>query len=589
MKEYKELAKRHSQSLDELSRKFNLISGVRIFFAIAIALNLYYYFNQGTAFSILPVIVLAVAFLLAVRVHQRVAWQKRLKKALIGINTDEDDYLNKNRAPFENGSEFINPSHPYSFDLDFFGPHSFYHHLNRTATQMGKKKLASTLLAFLTNEKIKENQLAIKELSAKLEWRQEIFAIGKINQDCEESYSDLLIWARKDRSKVSKWLLIASYVTSAVLAIFLVMYFYTPYELFGNLAFLLFLVNLALLGTQTKKINAERITSTETDKILRQYSLILQMIEHEEFESSVLNNLKSQLNYKQTTASTKIEQLSKLFTRLDHVQNLFAGIVNGFYPFHLQTLVGLSTWREECASQVDKWLNVIGEVEALGSLANFAHNNPNYVYPTLNGDQKISFENLGHPLIPKEDRVNNNVSFENQHFFILTGSNMSGKSTFLRTLGINMVLVNIGAPICATKANIHPLPVLVSMRLSDSLNDNESYFLAEVKRLKRIMSALDKETSFVLLDEILRGTNSDDKRTGTIEVIRKMVEKNAIGAIATHDLEVCKTEAEHPERLKNMCFEVEIENNELVFDYQLQEGVCRNKSATFLMEKMGVI
>jgi DNA mismatch repair ATPase MutS len=160
---------------------------------------------------------------------------------------------------------------------------------------------------------------------------------------------------------------------------------------------------------------------------------------------------------------------------------------------------------------------------------------------------------------------------------ILTGSNMSGKSTFLRSLGINMVLAGIGSPVCASAASIHPLPVLVSMRLSDSLSDSESYFFAEIKRLKQIMNALENQPAFVLLDEILRGTNSDDKRNGTIEVI------------ATHDIEVCLTTNEYPKILTNACFEVEIKEDDLHFDYKLRDGICKNKSATFLMKKMGVI
>jgi DNA mismatch repair ATPase MutS len=188
-----------------------------------------------------------------------------------------------------------------------------------------------------------------------------------------------------------------------------------------------------------------------------------------------------------------------------------------------------------------------------------------------------------------ETRIGNEVSFHPQSFVILTGSNMSGKSTFLRSLGINMVLAGTGSVVCASEAHVHPLPVLVSMRLSDSLSDSESYFFAEIKRLKQIMDGLEVEPAFVLLDEILRGTNSDDKRNGTIEVLKKVIAKKAIGAIATHDIEVCLTTNEYPEILKNNCFEVEIKNDELHFDYKLREGICKNKSATFLMKKMGII
>ena len=225
----------------------------------------------------------------------------------------------------------------------------------------------------------------------------------------------------------------------------------------------------------------------------------------------------------------------------------------------------------------------------LNSLANMSYNNPEFVYPTLNTNFEIDFTNLSHPLLNGKIRIGNDVRFHPESFMILTGSNMSGKSTFLRSLGINMVLSGMGAPVCASQANVHPLPVLVSMRLSDSLSDSESYFFAEIKRLKQIMDELESRPAFVLLDEILRGTNSDDKRNGTIEVVKKVIGKNAIGAIATHDIEVCLTTNEYPNVLINKCFEVEIVNNELHFDYKLRDGICKNRSATFLMKKMGVI
>ena len=246
-------------------------------------------------------------------------------------------------------------------------------------------------------------------------------------------------------------------------------------------------------------------------------------------------------------------------------------------------------WKTDHAEALEDWLYVIGEFEMLNSLANMAYNNPNFVYPALNSNYEIDFTNLSHPLLNATTRVGNDVRFHPESFMILTGSNMSGKSTFLRSLGINMVLTGMGAPVCASKANVHPLPVLVSMRLSDSLSDSESYFFAEIKRLKQIMDELETQPAFVLLDEILRGTNSDDKRNGTIEVVKKIISKKAIGAIATHDIEVCLTTSDYPNILTNKCFEVEIINDDLHFDYKLRDGICKNRSASFLMKKMGVI
>jgi DNA mismatch repair ATPase MutS len=275
---------------------------------------------------------------------------------------------------------------------------------------------------------------------------------------------------------------------------------------------------------------------------------------------------------------------------MDSIGNIVAAVIfNGLFLFHFHNLRAIIQWKKSNALALENWLAVIGEFEMVNSLANFTFNNPQFAFPTLNSNYEILFSNLSHPLLNENSRIGNDISFNPQAFTILTGSNMSGKSTFLRSLGVNMVLAGIGAPVCANQANVHPLSVLVSMRLSDSLSDSESYFYAEIKRLKLIIDALNDERSFVLLDEILRGTNSDDKRNGTIEFIKNIINKNAIGVIATHDIEVCLTTDEFPNQLTNRCFEVEISNDDLHFDYKLYNGICKNKSATFLMKKMGVI
>jgi DNA mismatch repair ATPase MutS len=317
---------------------------------------------------------------------------------------------------------------------------------------------------------------------------------------------------------------------------------------------------------------------------------LIEKIEKESFQSKKLLHLQEQLNFKNAKASQHLKQLSELFSRMDTISNFVTAILfNGTFLFNLHVLKALLKWKEDYASEMNHWIAIIGEIEALNSLANLAYNNEDFVFPEINSEYKIEFTNLSHPLLNPATRIGNDTQFFPQSFVILTGSNMSGKSTFLRSLGINMVLTGIGSVVCASKAKVHPLPVLVSMRLSDSLSDSESYFFAEIKRLKQIMDALENQPAFVLLDEILRGTNSDDKRNGTIEVVKKIISKKAIGAIATHDIEVCLTTNDYPEILTNQCFEVEIQNNDLYFDYKLRNGICKNKSATFLMQKMGVI
>jgi DNA mismatch repair ATPase MutS len=352
----------------------------------------------------------------------------------------------------------------------------------------------------------------------------------------------------------------------------------------------IFTVNLGFLGLFTKRILLENTQSPNIDKVIKQYGLLLEIIEKKDFDSEKLKGLQQKLTALDRTASAKIKQLSELFSRMDSIGNIVAAVLfNGLFLFHFHNLRAIIQWKKINSISLENWLDVIGEFEMLNSLANFSFNNPQFAFPTLNSNYEISFSNLSHPLLNENSRIGNHISFNPQAFTILTGSNMSGKSTFLRSLGVNMVLAGIGAPVCANQANVHPLSVLVSMRLSDSLSDSESYFYAEIKRLKLIIDALNDNRSFVLLDEILRGTNSDDKRNGTIEFIKNIIYKNAIGVIATHDIEVCLTTNEFPNHLTNRCFEVEISNGDLHFDYKLYNGICKNKSATFLMKKMGVI
>lgn len=551
---------------------------------------LFYYIKTNEALYVLFAFLSFVGFLFLMRIHSKLSFQKELTKAVLKINEDEIAYLKREKLPFENGIEFNDFHHPYAYDLDIFGEHSLFQNLNRTATFIGKKTLADKLLNLFSNETILENQEAINELKAKIDWRQDFEAVAIVSTDSKNSYDSLIHWISFKNNSLSKVLIALSIILPTLFFGFLIAYFVTSKAIILSYVTYIFIFNLIVLGRSLKRIQSEIAKADNIDKTIKQYSLLVQKIELEKFESKKLIELQKQLVSKNASASSHLKQLSELFSRMETINNFVtATLFNGSFLFNLHVLKALLKWKDNYAHELEKWINIIGEFEALNSLANLSYNNPDFVFPEINSQYKIGFENLSHPLLNPATRVGNDTYFYPQSFMILTGSNMSGKSTFLRNLGINMVLGGIGSVICASKANIHPLPVLVSMRLSDSLADSESYFFAEIKRLKQIMDALEEGPAFVLLDEILRGTNSDDKRNGTIEVVKKVIAKNAIGAIATHDIEVCLTTNEYPDILTNQCFEVEIQNNELHFDYKLRSGICQNRSATFLMQKMGVI
>lgn len=580
----------HSLFLQQKQR-YNVMSTIRIILVVIFLLSLYFMIrSEGATQWIVIAITSAIAFFILINRHMRLAQEMRINKALADINQNEHDYLERTSIPFADGKKHIQPKHPYTYDLDIFGDHSLFHRLNRTATYVGSRRLAHYLSNRLSNEDIIAQQEAVQELSNKMEWRQEVLALAMASDDTNDTYNTLINWTKTEAKPHSSLMKIISYLFPILTVISLLAYVFIGGDI-PRLSFaFLFLINLGILGQHYRQIKDEILGESQINKSIQKYSQLLYLFENQSFQSAKLKDLQNRLLSENESASLHIAKLSRLFQQMDSVHNPMGAIIfNGMSLYHVHTLRGLQEWKVTYAPMINDWLEVVGEVEAMNSLANFAFNNPTYAYPKLNTKEEIMFSDLGHPMLPDDVRVCNDVVFADQKFIILTGSNMSGKSTFLRSLGINMVLASAGAPVCATSANIHPLDIYVSMRLSDSLSDNESYFFAEVKRLKEVMDAAENKLTFILLDEILRGTNSDDKRQGTVEVIKKLISKNVIGAIATHDLKVCDTTAEYPTQLINKNFEVEIQDGELVFDYKLRNGVCKNKSATYIMKKMEII
>jgi hypothetical protein len=587
---YQSRVTHYAEVYTKINKRFNSISVLRLLTVFICLFMLYKYIKTNDVLCAFFAFLCLAGFLVLMRIHSSLSFQKQLATALLNINREEIAFLKREKIPFENGIEFNDFHHPYAYDLDVFGENSLFQNLNRTATYVGKRTLANLLLDLLPNEKIVENQEAINELKNKLDWRHDFLALATISHDTKASFDALIYWTSFNNKALSKVIVTLSIALPALFFGLLAAYFITSKTVLLSYMTYVFIANMIVLGRSIKCIQSEIAKADRIDRIIKQYSLLVAKIETETFQSKKLKDLQQQLVFKNAVASKHLKDLSELFAKMETIQNGVTAIVfNGVFLYNLHVLRALLKWKDNYATELEKWIDIIGEFEALNSLANLAYNNPDFVFPAINTDCKIGFTNLSHPLLNPATRIGNDTHFYPESFVILTGSNMSGKSTFLRSLGVNMVLGGIGSVVCASEANIHPLPVLVSMRLSDSLADSESYFFAEIKRLKQIMDALEDGPAFVLLDEILRGTNSDDKRNGTIEVVKKVIGKKAIGAIATHDIEVCLTTNNYPAILKNQCFEVEIKDNDLHFDYKLRDGICKNKSATFLMQKMGVI
>ena len=573
---YKEKLETATQLYKQYYQQYNAIAFARLIdllFAIVIG---YKAINESSWLWGFLAAVMIVLFFLLIGKHKQIAVKRRIAKAKIAINEREIAFIEQGIYPADNGKDFEPAQHPYAYDLDILGEKSLYHYLNRTHTYLGRKRLAQRLL-YPDTTTILTHQEAIKALTPQLAWRQTFMAHAEQIDDSPSFYDRLQQWAATPTPPMGKFMRVFTVISPIVFTLSAIIGYIYDYEVLKSIAKLLLTINLSVFFFYISKINKEKLGFEHTYTMLYAFKECIAQVE-------------THFPEKNKQASTHIAQLSRLLDDLDSVSNILVSIpLNIFSFYHLHRYRALLQWKRTYGTHIAQWLETVAATEVLCSFANFAYNNPHFVYPTFNHQYRISFEDVGHPLIAENERITNNITLDEAHFIILTGSNMSGKSTFLRTLGVNMLLAQVGLPVCAREATIHPLPLLVSMRLSDSLSDGKSYFFAEINRIEQIMTALKRERCMVLLDEILRGTNSEDKQYGTIKIIERLLSLKAIGIVATHDIEVCKTANRYPEQLQNKCFESYIHEGELSFDYKLREGICQNKNATFLMEKLGII
>ncbi|MDX9729304.1 MAG: hypothetical protein RBT50_08575, partial [Bacteroidales bacterium] len=349
--------------------------------------------------------------------------------------------------------------------------------------------------------------------------------------------------------------------------------------------------NFIFYFTRFRKISKLQEQVSRSSDLLKAYSSIIKLIENRKFTSPLLQKLQSSFR-DEIAASDRIRQLSKLVGRLDYRLNvLVSAPLNLLFFADIHFCLALEKWKREHAPRISGWFASMAEFEALASLANMAFNNPGWVYPQVREEYFVfRAEEMGHPLIPSGRRISNGFATEGAgKAVIVTGSNMSGKSTFLRTCGVNAVLAFAGAPVCASAFTVSLVRLHSSMRISDSLEENISSFYAELRRLRAIISGAESDPKvFLLLDEILRGTNSDDRYTGSVALIKQLTGYGAVAMVATHDLRLAGLEQELPQSIENYHFDVKVNDEELFFDYLLTPGICSSFNASLLMKKMGI-
>lgn len=583
---YKKQIEIHQKAADKLSKQLLAFSLLRL--SVFLILCFLIYFFWGNTQVIISSIIGGIAlFVFLVSRHSDLKYKNDKQKAIIKLNQTEIDVMQSRKfQDLPDGSEFEVPNHEYAQDIDLFGRGSFFQYLNRTALYEGTKKLVSVLLANEI-EDIPQKQEAVKELAEKAKWRQEFSATASLVKTTESS-TTIVNWFKEYKSfvpKFIKWLSPVFSILSIAVIVGYALGFVSEFQLM-----LWLIVGILITGIYLKKINLLSGSVSKIQDTFHQYHQLLGMLENEEFSSAILQEKKQAIRTESKKASQIFREFSKAIDALDQRNNMLFGISgNGFFLWDLRQSLKLENWIAKYGFQVEKWFEVIELTDAYNSLGNFSFNHPDYTFPKINSEEKgISATQLAHPLLHPEKRVANDFYIDNKEFFIVTGANMAGKSTFLRTVSLQIVMSNIGLPVCTENCEYTPIKLITSMRTSDSLNDDESYFFSELKRLKYIVNRIQQDRYFIILDEILKGTNSTDKANGSKKFVRKLVRSHSTGIIATHDLSLCEITEELPQ-VKNHYFDAEIINDELHFDYRFKVGICQNMNASFLLRKMEIV
>ena len=582
---YTEQFNQHSEIVKDLNKRLLRLSSLRLLVFLVTIIGVYFTF-QRWQLVVSIAITGAVVFLYLLSKYTDLKRKRNLHKSLVVINDDELQIASGKFHERLDGEEFQNPKHYYSLDIDLFGKGSFFQFINRTSIPEGTHVLASELTANNIKD-ITFRQDAIKELGGIPKWRQMYAATASL-VEVETPAKTVINWLGDYQSIFKKWMQFVPLVFTVLSVLFTVLSFFEFIS--ADVVFYWLFFGLLVSGVYVKRINHLAVNTDKVKDTFRQYSLLLDQIENETFESHLLKEKQLKIQSEAQKASTVFAKLSKSLDALDNRNNIFSAIIgNGFFLTDIKNSFKIERWIAEYGHKVSDWFEVVSFFDAYNSLGNYVFNHPEYVFPKIvDSKEAISAKALGHPLLDKTKRVSSDLQINNQEFFIVTGANMAGKSTFLRTVSLHIVMANVGLPVCATSSEYNPVKLITSMRTSDSLTDDSSYFFSELTRLKFIVDEIAKEPYFIVLDEILKGTNSTDKAIGSRKFVEKLVATHATGIIATHDLSLCEIEKEL-EPVKNYYFDAQIVNDELFFDYLFKKGICQNMNASFLLKKMEIV
>ena len=566
--------------------RFFLLSMLRLA-AFLLTVGAVYFSWGNTLLVTLGVLIGTIVFIALVSQSANVKRRQKYAAQMQRIQEVELAGMTGDFSSIPNGKAYAHELHFYNEDIDLFGPGSLFERLNRTETQGGMNTLAAWLNSN-SIDGIEGKQKMVQELKDKVDWRHHFKASAALIET-DTSSDQVLHWLKEYKAFIPKfyiWLCLGF----SVLSVSVIVAYSLDFIPWSYLLYWLFL-GLAISAPYVRRITHLYNNANQMRDTLAQYAVLLQAIEEETFQTEVLLSRQQAIQTQGTKASEHLRQLSKRIDYLGNRNNMvFAPIANGYLLWDIYFTLRIDAWFASNDAAVGVWFSTIEYFDAANSLANYAFNHPESIYPELVEDTSVVMEAkaLAHPLIKPEKVVRNDFHIKSEEFFIVTGANMAGKSTFLRTVSLSIVMSNCGLPISAEQFRYKPVRLISSMRTSDSLQNDESYFFSELKRLKFIVNALSEQPYFIVLDEILKGTNSKDKAEGSWKFVERLLSTKSVGLIATHDLSLCELANTYP-NVRNFRFDAQIIDDELFFDYTLKNGVCTNMNASFLLRKMQIV
>jgi DNA mismatch repair ATPase MutS len=570
-----------------------LLSTLRLVTFIGGVILIWVSFTISNSFGIISLFLVVTIFLYLLKSYSLHTSRKEYLVNLEVINTNEEKALSGDYSMFEDGNSFARTGHDFSYDLDIFGASSLFQYLNRTCTGYGRQVLAGWLSdPYSISPLLEKRQKTIAEISAKHSWRQSFLATG-LNKSLEQEHiSGLTGWLSEEsvlNSSVFRKTIIWVLPSLTLISLILMAAGVLHYSVFISF----FLLNTFIIFFNLTRSSAIHEDLTGRFRFLSSFGQLLEIIENESFDSPLINRMKASIKGGNKSAVSSLKELSRIIRAFDSRLNVIVGFVfNGLLLWDLHCIRRLEEWKSVNRVQFPVWLEMLGEIDAFISLGNYNYNNPAFVFPSLSEDGiPLNARQMGHQLIDQANRVCNDFTLPAMgKICIITGANMAGKSTFLRSVAVNYILAMAGAPVCAAEFSFIPVRLFTSMRTTDSLSSNESYFYAELKRLKSLEEKLASGGNvFFILDEILKGTNSDDKSQGSKLFINRVISLGGTGLIATHDTSLGAMEKEHPGVITNKCIEVDIDGENISFDYKLRDGIASKKNAVLLMRQMGIL